>query len=693
MNQVQTKETVRTVVFLLILMLVVTLVYSNHFHNAFHFDDTHTIVNNVFIQKTSNIPLFFKDGSTFSSLPTNQSYRPIVSTTLAVDYSLGEGLQDTFYFHLTSYLVFLLQGLMMFFVMKKIFDIAWPSSSNFYAAAFGLAWYMCHPAIAETVNYIIARSDSISTMFVVLAFLMFIKSRISRKFYLYLIPVAIGVLAKPPAVMFAPLLFLYILFFEKNASLFSVFDSRQRKSVFEAFNAALPSFFFCAIMFLFVQKMEPETWTPGGSSRLHYLITQPYVILHYFFTFFFPVRLSADTDWTPLTSMTDPKFLVGSIFILALAVIAVVTSRKLIYRPISFGILWFFLALLPSSSIIPLAEVMNDHRLYFPYVGLMISVIWSLALLIKRWYYRLPEFKTYKPTLITLSLILLGGYAFGTYKRNEVWKTSDSLWKDVTIKSPKNARGLMNYGLSLMAKGNYAEAEGYFLRGLELWPTYSYLHINMGVLKEATGKKAEAEKYFKDAIAYGPQYPNSHFYYGRFLKNQGKLTEAAASLRKSVELSPAHIDARNLLMDVLFEQNEFEALKAEAEKALAINPSDEKALIYRDAGAGKKSRLELEQERVMKNPTADNYLNLSMEFYKAAKYQESIDAAQNALELNPQSAEAYNNIAAAYGALGDWKKEIEMCEKALAIKPDLQIAKNNMAWAKSQLEKQNQSNQ
>ena len=41
----------------------------------------------------------------------------------------------------------------------------------------------------------------------------------------------------------------------------------------------------------------------------------------------------------------------------------------------TFGLLWFVIALAPTSSFIPLAEVMNDHRMYFPYVGLVLAVM------------------------------------------------------------------------------------------------------------------------------------------------------------------------------------------------------------------------------------------------------------------------------------------------------------------------------
>jgi protein O-mannosyl-transferase len=69
-----------------VVLLVVAILagYAYHFHNSFHFDDAHTIVNNAAIRQLRNIPLFFRDATTFSSLPSNQSYRPLVSTLLAI---------------------------------------------------------------------------------------------------------------------------------------------------------------------------------------------------------------------------------------------------------------------------------------------------------------------------------------------------------------------------------------------------------------------------------------------------------------------------------------------------------------------------------------------------------------------------------------------------------------------------------
>ena len=80
---------------------VVFATYSNHFHNSFHFDDATVIQNNAYLRSLHNIPLFFRNAATFSSYPPNAAYRPLTSTSFALDYWLGGG--NPFFFHVTQW--------------------------------------------------------------------------------------------------------------------------------------------------------------------------------------------------------------------------------------------------------------------------------------------------------------------------------------------------------------------------------------------------------------------------------------------------------------------------------------------------------------------------------------------------------------------------------------------------------------
>src|SRR5690606_14421159 len=119
------------------------------------------------------------------------------------------------------------------------------------------------------------------------------------------------------------------------------------------------------------------------------------------------------------------------------------------------------------------------------YIGLVISMVCLVANL---FYHQLATPKVWRTAVVGLVLLAISGYAYGTYQRNIVWKTEESLWKDVTEKSPNNGRGWMNYGLTLMAKADYEGAQYAYEQALQKTPRYYILHVNLGILKDALGK-------------------------------------------------------------------------------------------------------------------------------------------------------------------------------------------------------------
>ena len=145
-----------------LLLIALLTAYANHFHNSFHFDDAHTIVNNASIRELRNIPLFFRDATTFSALPSNQSYRPLVSTLLAIDYRLGR--TTTVLVSCVDLRALRRAHVLLAFVINRLLDDETISPRNRWIALAAAAWYGLHPANADTVNYMIASSEVISTL-------------------------------------------------------------------------------------------------------------------------------------------------------------------------------------------------------------------------------------------------------------------------------------------------------------------------------------------------------------------------------------------------------------------------------------------------------------------------------------------------------------------------------------------------
>jgi len=78
------------------------------------------------------------------------------------------------------------------------------------------------------------------------------------------------------------------------------------------------------------------------------------------------------------------------------------------------------------------------------------------------------------------------------------------------------------------------------------------------------------------------------------------------------------------------------------------------------------------------NPNEANYINLSLQYYINANYNECVNAAKKALEYNSHSYAAYNNLCSAYNQLGLWEEAIIAGKKALIEVPGDQLAQNNL---------------
>ncbi len=627
-------------------LLLVLLAYSNHFRNSFHFDDSHTVIDNPWIRDLSNVPRFFTDGQTFSSLPSNRSYRPLVSASLAFDYWLAHGL-NPLWFHISTFFWYLLQLALMFLLFRNIFDRARPDPVNPWIALIATAIYAVHPVMAETVNYIIQRGDIYATLGVVAGLTLFALQPGLRRYGLYLLPVIAGILSKPPAAVFPVLLFLFVWLFE---------EERLKSAVVKS----VPSFLVVGAAALFTAKMNPPSFVAGASSAWAYRLSQPAVLLTYFRKFFLPLGLSADTDRIPYQSLLETDAAAGVLFIAILAALAWWALKRREYRPIAFGIAWFLIASLPTS-LIALAEVENDHRMYFPFVGLTMAVAWAVALYLSR--------RRVSPQLTAaVCALVLAGFAWGTRERNIVWSTDETLWRDVTLKSPNNGRGWMNYGLTRMEKADFPGALAAFQKASLLTPNYYFLEINLGIAYGASGRPAEAEAHFLRAIQLAPAETAPRYYFARWLSETRRNPEAIAQLTVAVGLNPDYIAARYLLLQLYSIQGDTAKLDALAQDTIARFPSDNTA-------------------RSFLGPSPQRYLNQSLALYSAGKYDECIAAAREALKLQPNYAEAWNNIAAAYNSMSKWDQGIAAADEAIRLNPAFQLAKNNRAWALSQKQK------
>jgi hypothetical protein len=432
----------------LLLLIAMLAAYSNHFHNDFHFDDGHTIVNNGAIRDLGNIPRFFRDATTFSTLLSNQSYRPLVSTLLAIDYRLGGGL-DPFWFHVSSFAIFFALTLLVGCVTRHLLrETGANASSSSWIALAAAGCYGLHPANADPVNYIIVSAELMAALGVMGSFAIYFAFPRLRRYFVYLLPAALAILAKPTAAIF-PLLLAALRFTFPNWN----DGGSARTKLLEL----IPPILICGAMLWLVRSMTPQSWISGARNPGGYLLSQPFVAWLYFKTFFWPTDLSADYDLSPLTA-SDPRVWIGVAFVIFLAGFAIVAVKEKRTRLTGFGLLWFLIALLPTS-LFPLAEVMNDYRALLSYIGLVVACAGAATLFLPR-----LERQTYRFKLAVACLVILAlsASAYATFQRNRIWKSSETLWHDVVEKSPRNGRGLVAYGLELDEQGRLCRSARLF---------------------------------------------------------------------------------------------------------------------------------------------------------------------------------------------------------------------------------------
>ena len=653
--------------------------YANHFHNSFHFDDFHTITQNPFIRSLRNVPRFFTDARTFSILPAHYSYRPLVSASLALDYRLAKGL-DPLWFHISTFFWFTVQLALMYLLFAKIMNHCRPGPQNAYLALVAVAWYGLHPANAETVNYVIQRGDLYAALSVVAGLVVYAYWPRGRKWGIYLAPVAAGALAKPSALVFPALLFLYSLLLDESGLEAHGFGwSRLRRHTI----TCLPSAAVCGVLAILQVAMTPPTFVTGAVSRSRYWLTQPIVALHYFKSFFLPTELTADTDRPLVPNFFSEASIVGLVFlgVLLFAIRRAVRNRAMC--PAAFGLLWFLIALLPTS-VIPLAEPDNDHRMFFPFVGLTLAVTWKIGIFVENRGKRWAGCFWKQAAVLALPTAVLAASAYGTHVRNAVWRSEESLWLDVTDKSPNNGRGLMNYGLTQMAKGNTQAAYNYFQRATAFTPDYATLEVNLGIAAGVLDRDVEAEQHFRRAMTLAPEDAQSYSFYGRWLQTQGRLPQAISVLNRAVELNQADLDPRYTLMLIYMQQSDWADLQRVSSQTLLLAPEDASALRYAVLARHQQEGGVQAPPGAAQPLTAESYLNLSRSYYESGRYEDCIRAARQALQLRPSYAEAYNNLAAAYQSTGRWDQAIVAAQQAIRLKPDFQLAQNNLAYAISQ---------
>ncbi|NQT93994.1 MAG: tetratricopeptide repeat protein [Lentisphaerae bacterium] len=491
--------------------------FVNGLDGTFVFDDHVWIVENPAIRALRSSVLY--------------SSRPIVGFTLYLNYAAG-GLNPAGY-HAVNIGIHLAAGLALFLLVLRTLELSGMGEGRrreWLAVSVAVIWVV-HPLNTESVTYVIQRSESLMGLLYLLTLLCFAAGiRNSGRWHsVALCTCAIGMACKPVMVTAPLAVLLYDRFFVSG----SVMRAIRGRGAFYLLLACT----WLVPLALLSAPHESSTSAGFGAglvSPARYLAAQPAVIVHYLRIAFWPKELCLDYGWSGAGSVGAILF--PSIALaLALSATCVEGWRR---SAAAYAAAWFFLTLLPTSSVIPIADLAAEHRMYLPLAGIVaLSVLGAERFL--RGAGTRRGWKVGVSTALLFVLVLGVTIALGrrTTRRNEDYGSRESMWHSVLLVRPGNPRAGFGMGTALLARGDYAGAERHYIAVLEGIPdaktalrqdqstVYAMLHNNFGALRYSQGRFAAAERHFREALAVSPTYRDAQRNLGRVLTRKSEQTK------------------------------------------------------------------------------------------------------------------------------------------------------------------------
>jgi len=589
-----------TLIALLVIAASTALVYSNTFRASFHFDDAPNIIDNQSLRDLHRLwP------------PSGTRYLGFLS--FALNYEFG-GL-EVFGYHLTNLLIHVCNGLLVYWLAAITLQTpvlrcaeAGPLVRGYLPLAAGLL-FAVHPGQTQAVTYIVQRFTSLATLFYLLSLVLFAQARLlfevgrpskvpAAVLYCLSVVAAAGAMATKEISFTLPVVAAgyEILFFRPH--------SRRRLLLLVPIAAT------AALVPLGVtSQWQNRDMLPSVSrlaaeapeiSRSVYLLTQSRVVMTYVRLLLLPVRQNLDYDFHLSHDLADPRVLFALAILLTIAACAVVLllrARKTNRAPGAlafFGIAWFFVTLSVESSIIPIRDVINEHRMYLPSAGAVIAMGTALLWAAEGLRLRIPL----GAQLAAVMLITAGPLGLATYERNFVWRDDVTLWSDVVAKSPGKARSHTGLAQAYSQKILLDQEKSRSLTGLarpddpgglldkaiheareatRLDPKDLDAHLILGNIYGSRGQLDDAISEYREAILLNPHRAESHCEIGTLLHSKGLVGDAIREYREAIRIDPGLAVAHNNLGTAYHENGQLGDAIREYREAAQLDPTLEDA--------------------------------------------------------------------------------------------------------------------
>ncbi len=504
---------------LLAFLLAVTVwTYWGVRRDPYHFDDA------LFLQN----PQVASPGDPWSLLKPSQS-RQLTYLSFYLNYRLC-GTRPAGY-HIFDLFLHCLNLLGVYFFTLLVCSLSPGTGSARLERCIPLlaaAIFALHPVQSEAVNYVYQRSTLLATFFSLAALITFLLAVRSEK------PLTWGLLSAalvvPASLSKETALVLPAAMLLLTWTCSSV--RKERKPVLRPLLLSLLVYMFSGaawVLYNLYQRGEQTVGLALVRQSFSYLAAQAQVMAAYLKLIFWPAGLVIDHAFKPA-----PLFSAWSLccWILIVGLLAILVSIRRARPEVAFWGLAFFVLLAPSSSIIPSADLMFEHRLYLPMAAGSALLAWLLVglccVIVKRERARAAA-------LLIVAGVALTACSLAARERTYVWGNNIRLWTDAVAKVPDNARAHYNLGVAWLGVDREA-ARREFLETLALQPVNAPALYNLGWLEQGAGRLDAARDYYEQAIRADPREWQAHLNLANLGVLQGRTAEAVKEYRAAIEL-------------------------------------------------------------------------------------------------------------------------------------------------------------
>lgn len=463
-------------------------------------------------------------------------------------------------YHAVNLGIHLLNTSLIFLVLWRLLGWAgWALGRRRSAAVLGSMVFLVHPLQTESVSYIAGRSESLSTFFVLVAYVVFLYRRGDGIRWgaaaAVLAAFAAAVLTKEHAVSLAGILILTDLCWPVAFSTASV-RRNWRLYVLMLPAAAVGA----AGVFRMLARAPTAGFSVAGVTPYEYALTQARAIFAYIRLTLFPVGQSIDHDFPFSRSLFDRGAILWAILLLGLVLAAVRFRRT---RPLTcFGLLFFLVALAPTSSFVPILDPLVERRMYLPIFGLILIACETIA------------HARFSPPAIWTAAICFGiVLCAACYQRNREWSQPSRLLMDAAMRSTNNARPYVNLVEMTVREKRCADAIPYLERADRLFPTIARVQVAWSWTLECLGRREEALGRLLAARALQPS-SSTYEQIGLLYGEMGRVREAGEALQAAVNLNPTSASAHGALGLWHESLGDYDAAEAAYRKALSLRPED-----------------------------------------------------------------------------------------------------------------------